>query len=116
MGVSLIALVAFWAGDAGCLSDVARMGPIGVRPAKAGLVAEEFDQGRAQEIELGLDAVQVALHRDDVVVTPHVASATDKGRVRMYAGAIANARTVLDGARPVDVVNPHVYDVLEKHS
>jgi len=63
-----------------------------------------------------LDPDHTLLHRDNVVVTPHIASATDKGRVRMYAGAIANARTVLDGERPVDVVNPHVYDVLEKHS
>ena len=36
---------------------------------------------------------------------------TDKGRVRMYSGAIANARTVLDGDRPVDVVNPQVYEM-----
>ena len=27
-----------------------------------------------------------ALNRDNVVVTPHIASATDKGRVRMYSG------------------------------
>ncbi|MDG1367434.1 MAG: NAD(P)-dependent oxidoreductase [Acidimicrobiales bacterium] len=61
-----------------------------------------------------LDPDHTLLHRDNVVVTPHIASATDKGRIRMYAGAIANARTVLDGNRPDDVVNPHVYDVLEQ--
>ncbi len=61
-----------------------------------------------------LDPDHTLLHRDNVVVTPHIASATDKGRIRMYAGAIANARTVLDGNRPYDVVNPHVYDVLEQ--
>ena len=63
-----------------------------------------------------LDADHTLLHRDNVVVTPHIASATDKGRIRMYAGAIANARTVLNGDRPVDVVNPDVYEVLEGRS
>ena len=61
-----------------------------------------------------LDPDHTLLHRDNVVVTPHIASATDKGRIRMYSGAIANARSVLDGHRPIDVVNPHVYDVLEQ--
>ena len=57
-----------------------------------------------------LDPDHTLLHRDNVVVTPHIASATDRGRVRMYTGALANARAVLDGVRPVDVVNPAVYD------
>lgn len=57
-----------------------------------------------------LDPDHTLLHRDNVVVTPHIASATDKGRIRMYAGAIANARVVLDGGRPADVVNPQVYE------
>ncbi|MEM9204129.1 MAG: NAD(P)-dependent oxidoreductase [Actinomycetota bacterium] len=60
-----------------------------------------------------LDPEHTLLHRDNVVVTPHIASATDKGRVRMYSGAIENARQVLAGERPVDVVNPHVYETLE---
>lgn len=58
-----------------------------------------------------LDPDHTLLHRDNVVVTPHIASATDKGRVRMYAGAIENARQVLAGERPLDVVNPQVYEV-----
>lgn len=61
-----------------------------------------------------LDPDHTLLHRNNVVVTPHIASATDKGRIRMYSGAIANARSVLDGHRPIDVVNPHVYDVSEQ--
>ena len=32
------------------------------------VVAQQLDQGRAQEIELCFDPVQIALHRDDVVV------------------------------------------------
>lgn len=57
-----------------------------------------------------LDPSHTLLHRDNVVVTPHIASATDKGRIRMYKGAIANARQVLNGERPVNVVNPQVYE------
>jgi phosphoglycerate dehydrogenase-like enzyme len=63
-----------------------------------------------------LDIDHTLLHRDNVVVTPHIASATDKGRIRMYSGAIENARQVLAGERPVNCVNPHVYDVLEGRS
>lgn len=57
-----------------------------------------------------LDPDHTLLHRDNVVVTPHIASATDKGRKRMYRGAIENARQVLAGERPIDVVNPEVYE------
>ncbi|MBT5141006.1 MAG: hypothetical protein HOM37_18300 [Acidimicrobiaceae bacterium] len=57
-----------------------------------------------------LDPEHTLLHRDNVIVTPHIASATDKGRRRMYRGAIENARQVLAGIRPVNVVNPDVYD------
>ncbi len=57
-----------------------------------------------------LDPGHTLLHRDNVVVTPHIASATDKGRKRMYRGAIDNARQVLAGERPVNVVNPEVYE------
>ena len=63
-----------------------------------------------------LDPGHTLLNRDNVVVTPHIASATDKGRVRMYSGAIENARQVLAGERPIDCVNPHVYEVLEGRS
>ena len=38
------------------------------------------------------------LHRDDVLVTPHIASATDAGKLRLYQHAIDNALAVLDGA------------------
>ncbi len=43
-------------------------------------------------------------------MTPHIASATDVGRRRMYGGAVENARMVLAGQRPVHVVNPEVFD------
>lgn len=52
-----------------------------------------------------LPAGHPLLDRPDVVVTPHVASATAAGRHRLYAHAIDNALAVLDG-RPASVVAP----------
>lgn len=52
-----------------------------------------------------LPAGHPLLGRDDVVVTPHVASATVAGRRRLYAHAIDNALAVLEG-RPASVVAP----------
>ncbi len=52
-----------------------------------------------------LPAGHPLLDRHDVVVTPHVASATSAGRRRLYAHAIDNALAVLDG-RPASVVAP----------
>lgn len=43
------------------------------------------------------------LGRDDVVVTPHIASASAAGRRRLYEHAIDNALSVLDGG-PGDIV------------
>jgi phosphoglycerate dehydrogenase-like enzyme len=50
------------------------------------------------------------LHRDDVIVTPHIASATGAGRLRLYEHAIDNALGVLAGLPPgtCHVVNPEV--------
>lgn len=45
------------------------------------------------------------LDRHDVIVTPHVASATVAGRRRLYEHAIDNALAVLDG-RPASIVAP----------
>ncbi len=45
------------------------------------------------------------LDRDDVVVTPHIASSTAVGRRRLYEHAFENALAVLEG-RPASVVNP----------
>jgi hypothetical protein len=42
--------------------------PGGVAPNGAGVIAQQFDQRGAQEIELRFDPVQIALHRDDVIV------------------------------------------------
>lgn len=53
-----------------------------------------------------LDPDHPLLHRDNVVVTPHVASATGVGRDRMLSMAIAQVMQVLDGGRPTNLVNP----------
>jgi phosphoglycerate dehydrogenase-like enzyme len=50
------------------------------------------------------------LGRDDVVVTPHVASGTVEGKIRIFRAALANAIAVLEGQRPDDLVNPEVWD------
>lgn len=50
------------------------------------------------------------LERDDVVVTPHVASATVDGKERVLRAAFEQAMAVLDGRRPEHLVNPDVWD------
>ena len=52
-----------------------------------------------------LPAGHPLLDRHDVIVTPHVASATVAGRRRLYEHAIDNALAVLDG-RPASIVAP----------
>lgn len=52
-----------------------------------------------------LPAGHPLLDRLDVVVTPHIASATAAGRRRLYEHAIGNALAVLEG-RPATVVPP----------
>jgi len=96
-------------------------GVIVVNAARGGIIdtvalGDALDSGKVYAAGLDvtepepLDPDHPLLHRDNVVVTPHIASATDQGRVRMYSGAIENARLVLDGQRPVNVVNPEVYE------
>jgi phosphoglycerate dehydrogenase-like enzyme len=48
--------------------------------------------------------------RENVLITPHIASATDLGRLRMYTHAIANVMTCFAGERVASCVNPEVYD------
>lgn len=49
------------------------------------------------------------LLRDDVIVTPHIASSTVAGRARLFAHAFDNALAVLEG-RAASIVNPEVLD------
>ena len=50
------------------------------------------------------------LSRPDVVVTPHVASATADGRARIFRVAFGQAMAVVEGRRPEHLVNPEVWD------
>jgi D-3-phosphoglycerate dehydrogenase / 2-oxoglutarate reductase len=52
------------------------------------------------------------LGRDDVVVTPHIASATTEGKVRMFRLAFEQAIAVIEGRRPDHLVNPEVWERL----
>ena len=49
------------------------------------------------------------LWRDDVVVTPHVASATVDGKVRIFRAAFEQVVDGLAGRRPAFLVNPVVW-------
>ena len=49
------------------------------------------------------------LHRPDVVVTPHVASATFEAKRRIFRSALAQVVAVLEGQRPEHLVNPEVW-------
>lgn len=50
------------------------------------------------------------LNRDDVVVTPHVASATADGKARIFRAAFGQAIDVVAGRRPEHLVNPEVWE------
>ncbi len=93
-----------------------RPGVLFVNAARGGLVDHDalvaaLDTGQVRAA--GLDVTEpeplppthTLLHRENVVVTPHVASATEVGRERMLAMAIDQALQALDGRRPTHLVN-----------
>lgn len=49
------------------------------------------------------------LGRDDVVITPHIASATAESKVRIFRAAFEQVVTGLAGERPAHLVNPEVW-------
>ena len=55
------------------------------------------------------------LYRDNVILTPHIASATGAGRRKMMVGAMNQILQVLRGEKPDNLINPEVWDhVLER--
>lgn len=50
------------------------------------------------------------LDRDDVIVTPHVASSTTIGRIRLMTHGLEQAVVWLRGGRPEHLLNPEVVD------
>lgn len=98
-----------------------RRGAVFVNTARGGLVDQDallaaLDTGQLSGAGLDvttpepLPADHPLLGRDDVVVTPHVASATAEGKVRMLRAAFEQALAVLRGERPENLVNPEVWD------
>jgi D-3-phosphoglycerate dehydrogenase len=96
-------------------------GAVFINTARGGLVDNDaliaaLDAGRL--FGAGLDvtspeplpAGHPLLGRDDVVVTPHVASATADGKVRNLRIAFEQAMAVVEGRRPDHLVNPEVWE------
>ena len=99
-----------------------KRGAVFINTARGGLVetdalVEALETGRL--FGAGLDVTSPEplpvghplLGRDDVVVTPHVASATAEGKVRMFRVAFQQAIDVVEGRRPDHLVNPEVWEV-----
>jgi phosphoglycerate dehydrogenase-like enzyme len=103
-----------------------RRGSVFVNTARGGLVDHDalldaLDRGHLSGA--GLDVTDPEplppdhplLGRDDVVVTPHVASATADGKLRILRAAFRQAVDVIDGRRPEHLLNPEVWDrVIER--
>ena len=100
---------------------VMKRGAVFVNTARGGLVDQDallaaLDSGQLAGAGLDvtlpepLPAGHPLLDRDDVVVTPHVASATADGKVRVFQAAFEQAMTVVAGRRPDHLVNPEVWD------
>jgi phosphoglycerate dehydrogenase-like enzyme len=106
-------------------AEFARMRPgaIFVNTARGGLVDHDalldaLDAGHLHGA--GLDVTDPEplpvghplLARDDVVVTPHVASGTIEGKIRIFRDALTNALDALAGRRPATIVNPEAWDAM----
>lgn len=50
------------------------------------------------------------LHRENVILTPHIASATLAGKERLWRTAIQQALLALQGERPQYLINPEVWE------
>lgn len=98
-----------------------RPGVVFVNTARGGLVDQDalaaaLDNGHV--MSAGLDVTDpeplpsdhTLLNRDNVIVTPHVASATWEGKRRMFRMAFAQAMDVLEGRRPPHLVNSDVWE------
>lgn len=102
-----------------------KRGVVFVNTARGGLVDQEaliaaLDSGQLHSA--GLDVTDPEplpvdhplLHRDDVIVTPHVASGTGAGKRRIFRMAFAQVMQVLAGERPAHLLNPEVWDTVQR--
>ena len=96
-------------------------GAVFINSARGGLVDQDALLGALDDGHLfgaGLDvttpeplpAGHPLLGRDDVVVTPHVASATADGKARIFRVAFEAAMAAVEGRRPEYLVNPEVWE------
>ena len=105
--------------NAGRLAQMKR-GSLLINTARGGLIDEDallkaLDSGHIYGA--GLDVVQAKpvppnhplMVREDVIITPHIATATRTGKDRLWRAAIAQALQVLQGQRPPHLVNPEVW-------
>lgn len=101
-----------------------KRGAIFINTARGGLVDQDaliaaLDEGHLHSA--GLDVTDPEplppdhplLHRDDVVVTPHVASGTGAGKRRIFRMAFDQVMQVLSGQRPPHLLNPEVWDTVQ---
>jgi D-3-phosphoglycerate dehydrogenase len=100
-----------------------KRGALFINTARGGLVDQDallaaLDTGQLAGAGLDvttpepLPADHRLLTRNDVVVTPHVASATAEGKARILTIAFDQAMAVLEGRRPEHLVNPEVWQRL----
>lgn len=79
-----------------------------------GALVEALEQGRLGGAGLDVFEREPQVHpglvnRPNVVLAPHVGSATTETRFRMAQLAAENLAALLEGRRPANVVNPEVY-------
>ncbi len=93
-----------------------KFGVVFVNASRGGLVdhdalLEALHTGQVSDAGLDvtdpepLPADHPLLNRDDVIVTPHIASSTVVGRQRMLTMALEQVLLVLDGGEPTNLVN-----------
>jgi phosphoglycerate dehydrogenase-like enzyme len=106
--------------DAGRFAAM-KPGAVFVNSARGGLVDQDALLAALESGHLsgaGLDVTSPEplppdhplLGRDDVVVTPHVASATADGKLRIFRAAFDQALGAVHGVRPPHLLNPEVWD------
>jgi len=99
--------------------DQMKRGAFFVNVSRGGLVDEQalsaaLDQGSLTGAALDVfdpeppSADNPLLHRDDVIVTPHIAGVSVASRERMWRMAVSMALQVWNGEQPDHVVNPEV--------
>lgn len=100
-----------------------KAGSILVNVSRGGLVdegalLEALESGRLRGAGLDVTDPEPAppehplLARNDVIVTPHVGSASAAGKRRILSSAIYNLKQVLQGERPDQLLNPEVWPAL----